>query len=51
VASFLWGHSEKESVLPALGIVEATHASQLPVNARREIIAALCLSHAPPCLE
>jgi len=34
-------------VLPALGIVEATHASQLPVNARREIIAALVFVRMP----
>jgi hypothetical protein len=39
VASFLGRHGKKESVLPALRVVHAAPACQLPVNLRGEVMA------------
>jgi hypothetical protein len=39
VASFLGRHRKKQCVLPALVVVHATRAGQLPVNARRAVMA------------
>jgi hypothetical protein len=43
MASLLGGHRKKQSVLPTLGVIQTARASQLPVNARCEIVAAFAL--------
>jgi hypothetical protein len=38
VASFLGGHGEKQRMLPALIVVQTSHAGELAVNAGRKVI-------------
>jgi hypothetical protein len=43
MASFLGRHGKKQSMLPALRVVHAARAGQLPVNARGEVLGSLGL--------
>jgi hypothetical protein len=37
VASFLWGHGEKQRMLPTFGIVQTAETREFSVNARRRV--------------